>query len=184
MNVLAEVFLQDDPEQVVLSTTMEHLANYLPYKARMQTELITIGENGNIDLEDYILKLEKYQGKVKLVAVTGASNITGVVPKYYEMARLAHQYGAKIFVDIVQVIQHLPFTMKPHSNEEHIDFVAFSAHKAYSGLDGGALIGPYDFLEKYLPLDFGSGITKFIDSSRIIYADPPKKNTKQDILMC
>jgi len=175
MNVLAEVFLEDDPEQVVLSTTMEHLANYLPYKARMQTELITIGENGNIDLEDYILKLEKYQGKVKLVAVTGASNITGVVPKYYEMARLAHQYGAKIFVDIVQVIQHLPFTMKPHSNEEHIDFVAFSAHKAYSGLDGGALIGPYGFLEKYLPLDFGSGITKFIDSSRIIYADPPKK---------
>ncbi|QUI23178.1 aminotransferase class V-fold PLP-dependent enzyme [Vallitalea pronyensis] len=175
MNVLADVYLEADPEQVVLSTTMEHLANYLPYKARMQTELIAIGKNGNIDLEDYVLKLEKYQGKVKLVAVTGASNITGVVPPYYEMARLAHQYGAKIFVDIVQVIQHLPFTMKPHGYDEHIDFVAFSAHKAYSGLDGGALVGPYDVLEKYLPLDFGSGITQFIDSSKIIYDNPPQK---------
>lgn len=175
MNILANVFLQNDPDQVVLSTTMEHLANYLPYKARMQTELITIGENGNIDLDDYKLKLEKYQGRVKLVAVTGASNITGVVPPYYDMARLAHKYGAMIFVDIVQVIQHFPFSMKPHDSDEHIDFVAFSAHKAYSGLDGGALVGPLQFLEKFLPLDFGSGITKFIDSSQIIYSDPPKK---------
>lgn len=175
INILAAVFRQDDPDQVVLSTTMEHLANYLPYEERMQTELIKIGENGNIDLEDYVLKLEKYQGRVKLVAVTGASNITGVIPPYYEMARLAHKYGAKIFVDVVQVVQHLPFTMKPHNCEDHIDFVAFSAHKAYTGLDGGTLVGPFNFLEKYLPLDFGSGITKFIDNSQIIYSDPPKK---------
>ncbi|MCM1990097.1 aminotransferase class V-fold PLP-dependent enzyme [Oceanirhabdus seepicola] len=175
INVLAQVFFQDAPDQVVLSTTMEHLANYLPYKTRMQTELIKIGENGNIDLDDYVSKLEKYQGRVKLVTVTGASNVTGVIPPYYTMARLAHKYGAKIFVDVVQVIQHFPFTMKPHDCEAHIDFVAFSAHKAYSGLDGGALVGPFNFLKKYLPLDFGSGITKFIDSSQIIYSDPPKK---------
>lgn len=175
MNVLANCFSQAYEDQVILTTKMEHLANYLPYKERMNTVLINVTSDGEIDLEDYIFKLKKYKRRVKLVAVTGATNVTGVMPPIEEMAKLAHAYGAKIFVDIVQLLQHKPFSMKPHNDPSHIDFVAFSSHKCYTGLDGGALIGDAEFLSQYLPLEFGAGIVKFITDRRIIYQDVPIK---------
>lgn len=98
INIFADILTQIDEDQVVLTTKMEHNANYLPYAARLNAVLIDILPDGNIDLEDYKNKLELYGGKVKFVCVTGASNTTGIVPPFYTMARLAHQYGAKIFL--------------------------------------------------------------------------------------
>lgn len=53
-------------------------------------------------------------------------------------------------MDIVQVIQHKPFSMMPHECDEHIDFVVFSAHKCYSPLNGGALVGPKNSLKNLI----------------------------------
>lgn len=175
INIFANAIFQEDPNQIVLTTKMEHLANYLPYKEKLRTELIEVTPQGNIDLEDYKEKLELYKGKVKYVCVTAASNVTGIITPFYEMARLAHEYGARIFVDIVQLLQHRKFSMKPYNSPEHIDFVAFSAHKCYAGLDGGALIGPSEFFDKYKPLEFGASITKFVNSKSVIYDDSPGK---------
>lgn len=168
INLLSELLYQEDKEQIVLSTKMEHLSNYLPYKVKLNTELIELNKDGTIDMCDYENKLIKYKGKVKLVAVTGASNITGICPPIYLMAKLAHKYGARIFVDIVQLVQHKPFSMKDHNCDEHIDFVAFSSHKCYSGLECGVLVGSRNFFKKFKPLEYGSGITKFVSSEKII----------------
>lgn len=173
INVFANAILQEDPNQIVLVSQMEHLANYMPYKQRLNIQLIGLLPDGNIDLKDYEAKLKLYQGKVKYVCITGATNITGIVTPYYEMAKLAHQYGARLFLDAAQLIQHKPFDMKPHDHPEHIDFVTFSAHKAYTGLDSGALVGPLEFFKKYMPLEFGSTTPKFVSTEKVIYADPP-----------
>lgn len=175
MNIFADILTQIDKNQVVLTTKMEHMANYLPYAARLNTVLIDVLPDGNIDLEDYRNKLELYRGRVKFVCVTGASNITGIIPPFYTMARLAHQHGAKIFVDAVQLIQHKSFDMKPHSSPEHIDFIAFSAHKIYSGLSGGALVGSSQFFNKYLPIEYGSSMTDFVNTKKIILKDSPAR---------
>ncbi len=175
INLLSNLFYQEDPEQVIITTDMEHMANYLPYKCRFKTAIVGITKEGDIDLDDLENKLKKYKNKVKLFAVTGASNVTGITPPIYEMAKLVHKYGVKILVDAVQLVQHQPFSMKPHDDDEHIDFVVFSAHKCYTPFDGGAIIGPYDFFSKYQPYLDGSGTTKFISSEKIIYSDPPKR---------
>lgn len=175
MNIFANILTQIDEDQVVLTTKMEHNANYLPYAERLNTVLIDVLSDGNIDLEDYKNKLELYRGKVKFVCVTGASNITGIVPPFYTMARLAHQYGAKIFVDVVQLIQHKPFDMKPHNSPEHIDFLAFSGHKIYSGLPGGALVGPAEFFDQYLPFEYGGYMSEFVNTKKIILKDSPAR---------
>lgn len=175
INLLSNLLYQEDPEQVVITTAMEHMANYLPFTCRFKTAVVDVTKDGDIDLEDLENKLKKYYKKVKLLAITGASNVTGITPPIHEIAKLVHKYGAKILVDAVQVVQHLPFNMKPHDDDEHIDFVVFSAHKCYTPFDGGALIGPYNFFNKYKPYLDGSGITKFISSEKIIYSDPPKR---------
>lgn len=175
INLLSDLFYQENPEQVIITTAMEHMANYLPYKCKFNTALVDVTKEGDIDLNDLENKLNVYMNKVKLVAVTGASNVSGITPPIYEIARLTHKYGAKILVDAVQLIQHLPFSMKPHDNDEHIDFIVFSAHKCYTPFDGGALIGAKDFFNKYLPYLDGAGTTKFISREKIIFLNPPRR---------
>lgn len=175
INVLSHTYSNLYPDGIVLTTQMEHLANYLPWKERMRIEVIGLTPLGDIDLVDYETKLRKFGGMVKLVVVTGAANVTGVMPPVYKMATLAHQYEAKIFVDTVQLIQHKPFSMKPYGSLEHIDFIAFSAHKCYTGLAGGALVGTKEILEYTKPFEYGAGMTKFVSLDRIIYEDMPAK---------
>lgn len=175
INLLSELFYQDDPEQVVITTDMEHMANYLPFIARFKTAVVDVTKDGDIDLDDLEDKLRMYKNKVKLLTVTGASNVTGITPPIYKIAKLVHKYGAKILVDAVQLVQHRPFDMKSYYDDEHIDFVVFSAHKCYTPLDGGAVIGPYDFFSKYQPFLDGAGTTKFISSKKIIYSNPPTR---------
>ncbi|ABX42125.1 aminotransferase class V-fold PLP-dependent enzyme [Lachnoclostridium phytofermentans] len=91
------------------------------------------------------------------------------------MAVLAHSYGAKILVDAVQLVQHKSFTMKPHDDTSHIDFISFDGHKFYTGQSGGVLVGDKEFLDHYKPLMFGSGITEFVSSSKIIYKGSPER---------
>ncbi len=175
INLLSDLYHQENPDQVIITTAMEHMANYLPYKNRFKTVLAGVTPGGELDLADLEKKLKKYKNKVKLVAVTGASNVTGITPPIYQIARLVHQYKAKILVDVVQLIQHQPFSMKPHDDPEHIDYIVFSAHKCYTPIDGGILIGPDNFFKKYLPFLDGAGTTEFISSKKIIYTPPPQR---------
>jgi selenocysteine lyase/cysteine desulfurase len=175
INLMSHIMLQVDPSQVILTTRMEHMANYLPWRERFETALVETTPCGNLDMDDYRRKLERYGGRVKLVAVTGASNITGVIPPFYEMARLAHEYGARLFLDAVQLVQHKPFCMKPHDDPEHIDFLSFDGHKCYTGQSGGVLVGPKRFLDQWQPMIYGAGMTDFVSASRIVYRDAPER---------
>lgn len=175
INLLGHIMRQYDPGQVIITTRLEHMANYLPWRENFEISLVRITPYGNVDMEDYRRKLEQYRGRVKLVAVAGASNITGVIPPFYEMARLAHAYGARIFLDAVQLVQHKPFAMKPHGDPEHIDFLSFDGHKCYTGQSGGVLVGPKDFLDLWHPMIYGAGITDFVSTSQIVYRTAPER---------
>lgn len=175
INLLSSLLYQEDPNQVIITTPLEHMANYLPFKAKFKTELVKLTPEGNICLEDLEHKLIHYKGKVKLVSITGATNLTGITPPVYRVARLAHRYGAKMLVDAAQLVQHRPFAMKPHDDDEHIDFVAFSTHKCYAPFEGGALVGPQEFFNKFKPFEYGAYIADFVSDERIVYTNPPKR---------
>ncbi|HAH77899.1 MAG TPA: hypothetical protein DEB16_02730 [Ruminococcaceae bacterium] len=175
INLLSCLFLQSDPDQVVLSTRMEHLANFLPFRERFETALVELTSGGAIDLNDYHRLLVKYEGRVRLVAVTGGSNITGEVPPVHRMAQMAHEYGARILVDAVQLVQHRPFSMLPHDDPRHIDFLCFDGHKCYTGRSGGMLIGPKDFLDSCRPAVYGAGIADFVSDKEIAYRGAPDR---------
>lgn len=173
LNLLSHIALQHDPDQVIITTRMDHMSNYLPFKVKFKTLLVRLTPDGNIDMNHYEDLLMQYQGKVKLVAAIAASNITGIINPYYKMASLAHKYGAKILLDAVQLVQHKHFSMKPHSDPEHIDFISFDAHKCYTGQSGGVLIGPKNFLDRYHPMTYGAGVTHFVSDEKFILKDSP-----------
>lgn len=174
INKLSNRLCKDD-KCVVLSTFMEHHSNDLPWRGKFKVDYIETDDCGRLLLDDLEGKLKKYNGKVKLVAVTGASNVTGYINPYYEIAKLAHKYGAFILVDGAQLIPHRKFDMKSHSDDEHIDFIAFSGHKMYAPFGVGALIGPKRIFEKGEPDLKGGGTVKVVSHDFVIWEDPPSK---------
>ncbi|WP_313758248.1 aminotransferase class V-fold PLP-dependent enzyme [Tissierella sp.] len=168
--------LQDTlKNKVVLSTYMEHHSNLLPWKYKFTTDYIEVDSIGRLCLEDLEFKLKLYKGKVGLVAVTGASNVTGYINPIYDIAKICHKYGAKILVDGAQLIPHSQFDMKPIDSPEHIDYIAFSAHKMYAPFGTGVLVAPKETFEKGFSEQIGGGTIKFVSIKDTIWADPPEK---------
>ncbi len=162
-------------DKIVLSTYMEHHSNLLPWKYRYNTDYVRVDSYGRLSLEDLEDKLKYYGGRVGLVAVSGASNVTGYTNPIHKIAKMAHQYGAKILVDGAQLIPHSSFDMKDVGSEEHIDYLAFSAHKMYAPFGTGVLVAPKSTFEKGYSEHIGGGTIKYVSIKDTIWADPPEK---------
>lgn len=162
-------------DKVVLATYMEHHSNMLPWRDKYTTDYIEVDNHGRLCMEDLEFKLNLYGGKVGLVCVAGASNVTGYINPIYDIARICHKHGAKILVDGAQAIPHLPFDMKPLESKEHIDFVAFSAHKMYAPFGTGALIAPKEIFAEGCSEFVGGGTVEFVSVDDVIWADVPDK---------
>lgn len=175
INKLAYRFCGKNDRCVVLSTNMEHHSNDLPWREKYNLDYIELDKNGRLSLDDLEKKLVKYAGLVKLVTVSGASNVTGFINPIYEVAKIVHKHGAKILVDGAQLVPHVPMDMKPSSSDEHIDFLVFSAHKMYAPFGIGVLIGSKKSFEAGEPDYKGGGTVKLVTHEFVSWNDPPSK---------
>ena len=177
INILSNVIrLRTGYERpVVITTYMEHMSDYLPWKFRFNTVLAGLTPDGRLSMADLEKKLCQYRGRVALVAVTGASNVTGYVNPIHDIARLAHCYGAEVFVDAAQLVQHRSICMTPPDPAERIDYLAFSAHKIYAPFFTGALVGPQKVFDQELPLYFGAGMASSVTTDDIVLKDGPAR---------
>lgn len=177
INLLSNALCQQAEDQnVVLSTWMEHASNDLPWKANFIMDYIDIDPMGRLCIKDLERKLIKYNGKVKLVTVTGASNVTGYINPIHEIAAITHKYGAKIMVDGAQLVPHVPVNMMPANSPKHLDYLAFSAHKMYAPFGTGILIGPKIEIEKSYPLLNGGSTYRLYSHNQIQWLSSPQKD--------
>jgi selenocysteine lyase/cysteine desulfurase len=93
-----------------------------------------------------------------LVAVTGASNVTGEVWPIERLAAVAHRYGARIVVDAAQLAVHRPVSLRGSG----VDYVALSGHKLYAPFGAGVLAGRGDWLDAAQPYLAGGGATAHV----------------------
>lgn len=176
INLLSYVLTQQDEDKnVILSTWMEHASNDLPWKDNFIVDYVEIDQCGRLSIKDLERKLIKHKGKVKLVTVTGAANVTGYINPIHEIATIAHTYGAKIMVDGAQLVPHAQVNMMPSDNPEHLDYLVFSAHKMYAPFGTGVLIGPKNIFEKSKPLLRGGSTFRLYTHSQIQWLSPPQK---------
>ena len=80
-----------------------------------------------------------------LVAVSGASSVSGEVWPLAELAAVAHHYGAKLFVDAGQLASHRAIDMAATG----IDYLALSGHTLYAPFGSGALVARGRALEHH-----------------------------------
>lgn len=163
INLVAENLSQEhhnNTEPVVLNTMLEHNSNELPWRAIKGIQLIRLSVNaeGFMDLKELEILLSDYNQKqkfgrkrIKLVAVSGASNVLGVYNNLQQIGEIVHRYGARLLVDAAQMVAHRKVDMELCG----IDYLAFSAHKIYAPFGTGVLIarkGLLSFSEKELEL--------------------------------
>jgi selenocysteine lyase/cysteine desulfurase len=138
-------------EPVVLNTILEHNSNELSWRAVPGVTLIRlpVDPEGFMDLVELEKLLRQYnqesqhgKQRIKLVTVSGASNVLGTFNDLAEISRLVHLYGARLLVDAAQLVAHRKVDMAGWG----IDYLAFSGHKAYAPFGAGALVARKDLL--------------------------------------
>ncbi len=160
---------------IVLTSLMEHHSNDLPWRAVAQTVHVEIDDDGFLDLDDYRNKLKEFGGRVKLVAISGASNVTGLVTPIKELASMAHDAGAEILVDAAQLAPHRRIDMGRPGESESIDYLVYAGHKMYAPFGAAVLIGPKERFLKGDPDSVGGGTVSYVTLDDVQWAHLPDK---------
>ena len=157
----------------ILSTEMEHHANLVPWQMVAKRtgavlDHVAITDDWRFDMDDYISKLGP---DVKIVAVTGMSNVLGTMPDIPAIARKAHEHGARVVVDAAQLV--------PHSGADvqalEADFVAFSSHKMLGPTGIGVLWGRMEALEETEPFEGGGEMISDVTLHSATWATIPHR---------
>jgi selenocysteine lyase/cysteine desulfurase len=125
----------------VLVLDCEHHADLLPWQRRGPVTVLPTGATVIETLRSIAdeLTVRPYA----LVALTGASNVTGESLPLDDVVSLAHAAGARVLVDGAQLVPHRRFSLAASG----ADYVAFSGHKTYAPFGAGALVGRRDWLD-------------------------------------
>jgi len=158
----------------VLVTEMEHHADLLPWRHRSGHVMVGLSDAGRVDLDAIEHALKTADGKISLVALCGASNVTGFVSPIHDVAELAHRFGARISVDAAQLAPHHRIDVRPAGDPGHIDFVSLSGHKMYAPYGAGVLVAPRDFFAG-APEVMGGGAISIVTWDDTVWADLPDR---------
>jgi cysteine desulfurase/selenocysteine lyase len=176
INKLANRFPFSSTRDVVLTSGLEHHSNDLPWRDAARTVHVGLTPEGWLDEADFDAQIERYQDRLALVAITGASNVTGYLPDIHRLAEKAHAAGAQILVDCAQLAPHRAVEMRRLSDPAHLDYVAISAHKMYAPFGTGALVGRRDTFERGDPDMKGGGTVEIVTLEDVVWAGPPDRD--------
>jgi cysteine desulfurase / selenocysteine lyase len=159
------------PGDEILITEMEHHANLVPWQQLAERTGATLRwfkvlPDGRLDLDPSLIT-----ERTKIVAVTGQSNVTGVIPPVAEIARLAHEAGAPVLADGAQLVPHHPVDVAALD----VDFLAFSAHKMLGPLGLGVLYGKRDRLDALPPFLAGGDMIEVVRMEGSTFQPPPAR---------
>jgi selenocysteine lyase/cysteine desulfurase len=155
------------PDDVVATTVVEHHANLLPWSRVASRRWVECGLDGTFGVDDVVKVLDDGR-RPALLALTGASNVTGWLPPVEEICAEAHARGVPVLLDAAQLAPHRPLPPEP-------DYIAFSGHKLYAPYGAGALIGPRQTFEDGDPFLAGGGAVDLVDLDEVIWTEPPER---------
>jgi selenocysteine lyase/cysteine desulfurase len=151
----------------VVCLDVEHHANLLPWRDRRVVPVA-----GTVDATVDALADALREAPTALVAVTGASNVTGEVLPVERVVALAHAAGARVVLDAAQLAPHRRVDIATTG----VDYVALSGHKLYAPYGAGALIGRRDWLDAAPPYLAGGGAVREVGTASATWAPAPHRH--------
>lgn len=149
------------PGDEVVLTISEHNSNLLPWtmaarRAGATVRVVDVDDEGQIRLDELTRTLSR---RTRLVAFSHVSNVLGIVNPAREIVRLAHEAGARVFIDGAQGAPHVAIDVA----DLQCDFYAFSGHKMTGPMGSGVLWARRELLEEMPPYHVGSNMAHDAD---------------------
>ncbi|MGE2834485.1 cysteine desulfurase [Mycobacterium sp. SMC-4] len=159
------------PGDVIVTTELEHHANLVPWqelalRTGATLKWYSVTDDGRIDLDS--LELDE---RVKVVAFSHHSNVTGAVAPVAELVSRARAVGALTVLDACQSVPHQPVDL--HALD--VDYAAFSGHKMLGPTGIGVLYGRRELLDAMPPFLTGGSMIETVTMEATTYAPAPQR---------
>ncbi|MDR7420185.1 MAG: aminotransferase class V-fold PLP-dependent enzyme [Armatimonadota bacterium] len=176
MNLLAHRVLTADPDGIILTSVMEHHSDMLPWRLGRQVRYLAVDRDGGLHEEELERQLAQAGGRVTAVTLSGASNVTGVVPPIHRLATIARAHGARFFVDGAQLVPHRRVRMGDAGDPGRLDALVFSGHKIYAPYGAGAVVASRALFERGQPMLVGGGMVRSVTLDDAEWTDAPESD--------
>jgi len=158
-------------DDVVVTTAVEHHANLLPWQRHAQVRVVDVDRSGTYDVAAVVAALDE-QPRPRVLAVSGASNVTGWLPDLAGIAAAARERGVLVVVDGAQLVPHRPVDMAALG----IDVLVWSGHKMFAPFGASGLVADRRLLAAGEPFLVGGGAVKAVSHAEVVWADTPDRD--------
>jgi len=161
------------PGDSVVLTEMEHHASLVTWqqiakKTGAEVRYIRVDDSGYLDMDH---ARELIDESTAMVSVVHISNTLGTINPVSDLADMAHEVGAYVFVDGAQSVPTRPVDVQSID----ADFFAFSGHKMCGPTGIGVLYGKEHVLEAMQPYLYGGEMIRKVTYEESTWEDLPWK---------
>ncbi|MWW25941.1 aminotransferase class V-fold PLP-dependent enzyme [Algibacter lectus] len=154
----------EEKRPIIFVSHMEHHSNQTSWLETIaRVKVIPSNANGLPCLEGLKKLLVEYSHvPVKIAAITGCSNVTGIRTPYYDVAKIMHQNNGLCFVDFACSAPYVDIDMHPEDEEQYLDAITFSPHKFLGGPGtSGVLVFNKKLYKNLVPDNPGGGTVSY-----------------------
>ena len=149
---------------IIFVSHMEHHSNQTSWLETIaKVVVIPSNERGLPCLKSLEALLEAHQDvPIKIAAITGCSNVTGIRTNYHQIAKIMHQNNGLCFVDFACSAPYVDIDMHPEDEEQYLDAITFSPHKFLGGPgSSGVLVFNKKLYKNLVPDNPGGGTVSY-----------------------
>ncbi len=165
INVICQTLSRGKPLRI-LTTTLEHHSNLLPWVNAGSVDFLEWGKEGKIDLTFLERKLKN---KPDLVSITTASNFLGSLQPVDKIVAMCHEADVPVLLDASQSIRHEACQVR----KLNCDFLVFSGHKIYGPSGIGVLYIKNEIIDSLSPVFLGGSMVKEVHAETHTLNDTP-----------
>lgn len=176
----------------VIVSKLEHHSNLIPWQElcrekKAELRMVEIDDQGELILDEIEEKAFEENGlkvrvgglksflddKVKMVAMTGNSNVLGTITPLQKIVGMVRDQAKKsvVLIDAAQMLPH----MEVNVSKVGADFLVFSGHKMLGPTGIGVLWGKKEILERMKPFMYGGDMISEVKVTGATWADLPSK---------
>ncbi|MDO7171563.1 aminotransferase class V-fold PLP-dependent enzyme [Mariniflexile sp. AS56] len=163
-NLKEHTQVPEDKCPIIFVSHMEHHSNQTSWLETIaKVKVIPSNAEGLPCLDSLEQLIQDHKNcPIKIAAITGCSNVTGIRTPYHEIAKIMHQNNGLCFVDFACSAPYLSIDMHPENEEEYLDAITFSPHKFLGGPGtSGVLVFNKKLYKNLVPDNPGGGTVSY-----------------------